>query len=561
MKKSLTWFAGLLAVTSTVNAQNTITGPSTGSTPYGVPTNPLVKIYSIATVDNTGSNADDVFTRLNPSAANGNSTTYGMSGIPDGLGAFSNNDGTFTLLMNHELGNTAGIVRDHGSKGSFVSKWTINKDTLAVVGAGDLIQSVVTWNATAGSYNAPGTSAFARFCSADLPSVSAFFNSGTGFGTQERIFMNGEETGSEGRAFAHIVTGSNAGVSYELPRLGKFSWENSIANPVAQNKTIVVGTDDSSTNGQVYVYVGTKTGSGNEIERAGLTNGTLYGIKVGNITQESRSTDVGIGKNGTTSFTLVQGPNGGDVSSTNGTTLDAHSASNGVTSFLRPEDAAWDPTNSSRFYFVTTDRYDTHKDGNGQATATPPSLTSGNQTIGRSRLWSLTFADIANPENGGTIKLLLDGSEAGQMFDNITVDANGNVLIVEDVGNNYHNGKLWEFNPNDGTLNMLAEHDTARFGNIANGVATSATSPFNADEEFSGIVEITDLMAGSSLSSGIAGERWFVMVDQAHYTTGITTAQVEGGQLMAVQVIPEPSTYALVALGATALVAFRRRKA
>ncbi len=30
-----------------------------------------------------------------------------MVGIPDGLGAFDNHDGTFTVLMNHELGNTA----------------------------------------------------------------------------------------------------------------------------------------------------------------------------------------------------------------------------------------------------------------------------------------------------------------------------------------------------------------------------------------------------------------------------------------------------------------------
>ena len=32
-----------------------------------------------------------------------------MVGIPDGLGAFDNGDGTFTVLMNHELGNTQGV--------------------------------------------------------------------------------------------------------------------------------------------------------------------------------------------------------------------------------------------------------------------------------------------------------------------------------------------------------------------------------------------------------------------------------------------------------------------
>ena len=67
--------------------------------------------------------------------------------------------------------------------------------------------------------------AFGRFCSADLAPVSAFFASGVGFNGQ--LFTNGEETGAEGRAWAHGLDGT----SWELPRLGKASWENSVANP------------------------------------------------------------------------------------------------------------------------------------------------------------------------------------------------------------------------------------------------------------------------------------------------------------------------------------------
>jgi len=37
-----------------------------------------------------------------------------------GLGAFDNGDGTFTVLMNHELGATSGVARAHGGKGAFV---------------------------------------------------------------------------------------------------------------------------------------------------------------------------------------------------------------------------------------------------------------------------------------------------------------------------------------------------------------------------------------------------------------------------------------------------------
>jgi hypothetical protein len=51
-----------------------------------------------------------------------------------------------------------------------------------------------------------------RLCSADLPEPTAFFNPATGRGTSARIYMNGEET-TNGRAFAHVATGPDAGKS------------------------------------------------------------------------------------------------------------------------------------------------------------------------------------------------------------------------------------------------------------------------------------------------------------------------------------------------------------
>jgi hypothetical protein len=63
--------------------------------------------------------------------------SYGMDGIPDGLGAFDNANGTFTLLMNHELGNTQGVIRDHGGAGAYVSRFVIGKNSLNVV-SGDI---------------------------------------------------------------------------------------------------------------------------------------------------------------------------------------------------------------------------------------------------------------------------------------------------------------------------------------------------------------------------------------------------------------------------------------
>jgi len=57
-------------------------GPSTGVAPYLQPMVPGVKITSILT---TGEFVG----------------AYKMGGIPDGLGAYDNGNGTFTVLMNH----------------------------------------------------------------------------------------------------------------------------------------------------------------------------------------------------------------------------------------------------------------------------------------------------------------------------------------------------------------------------------------------------------------------------------------------------------------------------
>ena len=48
----------------------------------------------------------------------------------------------------------------------------------------------------------------------------------------------------------------------------------------------------------------------------------------------------------------------GDVSGMTGAQIDAASEAAGVTSFLRPEDGAWDTLNPNRFYFVTTNGFD-----------------------------------------------------------------------------------------------------------------------------------------------------------------------------------------------------------
>jgi len=455
-------------------------GPSSSQTPYLVPVDANVTFTSILTVG-------DAVKRKHK----GNET-YRMAGIPDGLGAFDNGDGTITVLMNHEIGATAGVARTHGGKGAFISKWQIRKSDLKVLNGEDLIDTVMLWDAVNGKFVATDGVAFNRFCSADLPKRSAFFNSKTGLGFSEgRIHLNGEETAG-GRAFAHVVEGRDHGVSYELPSLGRIAWENAVASPYEQDKTVVVGTDDS-TPGKVTVYVGQKRGEGNPVEEAGLHGGVRYAVSVPGVTAENRDTGIASG----TPFALV----------------DVDSAT--ATLFLRPEDGAWDTLDPNRFYFVTTDRFDSIKDGTGT-------------TKGRSRLWRLNFENIEHPESGGTIDMLLDGSEAGNMFDNITVDSSGNLVLQEDVGNNQHNGKIWKFEPSSRTLTLLGKHDPLRFGDV--GVA--AAPGFNQDEESSGVIDVTGLFAGVE-GYDVARFRYFLLDVQAHFNLqSVDPELVEKGQLL-----------------------------
>jgi hypothetical protein len=439
-----------------------LTGPSSSQSPYLVASKPGVQLKSILTVgDQVGS--------------------YRMCGLPDGLGAFDNGDGTFTVLMNHEINSTLGVTRAHGSIGAFVSKWIINKSDLAVVSGSDLIQTVYLWNTGTNSFE-QDTALISRLCSADLPVASAFYNSNTGNGTPHRIFLNGEESGNEGRAFGHIASGPNSGTSYQLPYLGRFSWENAIASPKMSDKTVVGGLDDT-TPGQVYFYVGTKTNTGTEIDRAGLNNGKLYGVQVTGMSAETNGSTPASG----TRFNLVDL---GYVQNMTGSALNTASGVAGVTTFLRPEDGAWDPTNLDDFYFVTTNNF------------TSPS-----------RMWRLRFDDAANPETGGTIEAVLDGTEGQKMLDNLGIDQNGHVLLQEDPGNQSYLAKIWQYTTSTDELELVASHDTDRF-------VTGAPNFLTLDEESSGLIDVSQIL----------GPGMFLIVDQAHYS--IPGELVEGGQLL-----------------------------
>jgi len=402
---------------------------------------------------------------------------YRMVGIPDGLGAFDNGDGTITVLMNHELRSDRGIVRAHGAKGAFVSKWIIEKKTLRVLEGSDLIKQVVLVN---------GDSAIARLCSADLPPISAFYNADSGKGYNGRIFMDGEEDGSDakGRGFAHVV---ETGISYDLPSLGRFAYENALAHPNTGDATVVVGTDDS-TPGQVYVYAGQKRTEGTPVQKAGLVGGALYGIKVAGGLDEMNNPEFPL----SSTFSLVP------LAGANLTVsqLQAASEAAGVTEFWRPEDGHWDTTNPNVFWFATTANFD-----------------------GPTRLWKATFVDAAQPELGGTIEAALAGTEGLHMLDNLTVaDKGGQLLLQEDPGNQEYLARVYSYNSRTDRVTPILEHDPARF-------STGGSQFLTTDEESSGVIDVSSLL----------GEGSYLLTTQVHKASD-DAELVELGQLQLVRV-------------------------
>ena len=403
---------------------------------------------------------------------------YRMVGAPDGLGAFDNGDGTFTLLANHGLGVNSGIVRAHGARGAFVSKWRIRKSDLAVLAGADLIQKVAKFSLDTGGYTEPSAGvAFGRFASADLPASSALYDVASELGFDGNLLFNGEQIGDEGRAWVHGMDG----VSFEFPRMGKANWESLVPNPGSGKRTVVIGTDGSA-GGQLYVYLGEKTKDGGPMERAGLTNGELFGLRVRGVAAEDAAAGIPDG-----TFELASL---GNVDAKSGAELQAESARALVTGFQVPADGAWDPNSPNDFYFVT------------KAAFQLPS-----------RLYRLRFFDAANPAQGGLVEMLLDGGEGHHMLDGVAVDKKGHVYLQEDPGPTDYLAGIWRYDIASDQLSEVSRHDPSFFG-------PGSTTFLTNDEESSGILDASDILGPSR----------FLLTTQAHVP--LRDAElVEGGQL------------------------------
>jgi uncharacterized protein DUF839 len=482
---------GLAATGSALAATGTGTGPSTTTDPYMEPVADGVKITSLLTVEN-GSDAGQ--------ASNG----YQMVGIPDGLGAFGGPKGDdFGLIMNQELRGTQGVNRRHGVNGAFDSVWRIDPKTLEVEEGADLIDPTVRfWDYASDSYTdtatAPFTQQFNRFCSGYLSQPGQLFNEKTGRGYDGQLYFANEENGDIGRLFGVTLDGQ----AQQLPRAGLFSWENTLVGQNKGDTTYIQGQEDGPSDGsELWVYVGQKLRHGNPFDRAGLTNGHNFVV---DLADEAVSSDTQFratyGKNNPARFDL--GSEEEVDWNQPGADQNAESKEDGL-ALNRIEDGAFDPRHPEDFYFVTT------AGGNG--------ATSDRDGGG---IWRLSYDDVERPWEGGTLTLLLDGSETDPALwnpDNVGFDKKGHLLIQEDPGNNPHRAKIVAYDVDSGDVATLAEFDT-RF---EPGSGTFITQ----DEESSGIIS----------ASRYLGSNTFLFDAQIHLAHP-DADKVEHGQLMTMHV-------------------------
>ncbi len=238
---------------------------------------------------------------------------FQMAAIPDGLGAYDNGDGTFTVFMNHELSKAGGNLSD-----ARVSKLIVDKATMSVVSAEYIIK---------------GTEGYSRFCAATMVGPKEGFSG--------NYFLTNEEATDSKYGGIAVAIDTKTGKWIDMPWLGKMAHENTIVAPGFPGKMVAFTTEDTAPGG-VYMYVANS--------QADLLSGKgqLSVLTADGVKSEA---DLVKGKTYTGKFAPIS-----QADNTDNKALRAAVDKAGGTVFARPEDIIYDPADPSILYFATTGR-------------------------------------------------------------------------------------------------------------------------------------------------------------------------------------------------------------
>lgn len=480
--------SGALAVLATVSATAAPAGFITSVPAYTVP---LVPEYSIVPLISAGD-------RVPRTGLPG--LEYQFVGIPDGLGAHGNSDGSISLFMNHEMGNNSQsepCFLQPLNRGAIVSKFTLAADG-SVLDGDRAYDFVYLENIPYGPPAEVGntTPGFTRFCSGSLSWQEAGFD--------RPIYFCGEESGSpgtfDGRGGLLVAIFDNS--LWTVPKAGRIAWENALVQPKAGSQTVIMCMEDGAVlESQLYMYVGHKDRSAGAgpLRRNGLDNGALY-VFVSSARKKNSEVNV---QDGSVSGKWVLIP-GAEYMTDN--ELEAATDAVGAFAFARPEDGEFSKTNPNTYYFVTT--------GGG----------TGNML---GRLYRLDL----NPDNVlGPCKLtvvynadqvIADGGDIAVSPDNIALN-DDYLMICEDgtaqsrvvMADKGRNGNIWRLNLHNGGMDNVAEL-------TAVGRTGTTVSP--------GVWETTGIIDASTF---FGADTWLFNV-QAHPPTPAPPRNtVEDGQLL-----------------------------
>ena len=442
---------------------------------------------------------------------------YRMVGIPDGLGAHPNGDGTSTLYMNHELGFTAQsepVVGGATNRGAIVSQWTLDADGDPVAGRRAYDQ-IFAENTLLGPAPVVGNEAqmprqFARFCSG--------FLAGAANGFDRPIYLTNEESGGaesfDGRGGQSVAIFD--GELHTLPKLGRANKENSVVQPGQSTQTVIFPNEDgpATLDNQLYMYVGNKDRSAGAsvLSRNGLDNGTLYVFRSLDPERNSERSFT----SGSVTGKWVEIP---DAEALTDVELEAASDAAGAMTFVRPEDGAFNPNNPNEFFFDTTGSSSGADDGVNEL----------------GRLYSLRL-NKSDPLKPATLSVVYNadtvvaaGGDIAISPDNIGVS--GRYLMINEDGTTEsrlvmaakgRDGSIWRFDLVKGrvgvdaaTATRVAQLDPPGRDGVAVGPGVWETS---------GIIDASALFGVDTWLSDV----------QAHPPTtapGGTTVTVEDGQL------------------------------
>jgi Bacterial protein of unknown function (DUF839) len=445
---------------------------------------------------------------------------YRMVGIPDGLGAHPNGDGTSTLYMNHELGFAAQsepVVGGPKNRGAIISKWILDDEGNPIAGR-RAYDSVFEEDTPLGPAPEVGNEAqmpgqFARFCSAFLASFR--------HGFERPIYLTNEEDATastfDGKGGLSVAVYDNE--LHTLPALGHYSKENTVVQPGHAARTVIFSMEDgpATLDNQLYMYVGTKDRSADSsvLERNGLVGGRLFVFRSldGDRNSERTFTD------GSLTGEWVEIPGAAGMTAAE---LEDASDAAGAMTFVRPEDAAFNPNNRHELFFDTTGSSSGADDGvNELGRLYSLRLHPGNP-LKPARLSVVYNADEVVADDGD-IAISPDNLDASRRF--LMINEDGTTESRAVMADKGRDGSVWRFDLVKGAVHQIGvDADSATQVAELDPPGRDGISVGPGIWETSGIIDAAALFGPDTWLSDV----------QAHSPTaapGGTTVTVEDGQL------------------------------